>query len=381
MTPPQVRALALEHGVTDLYQGAAIALVPALVAQRGYGLADAGGAVLAATALSSVTQPVFGMLADSRSLPWLRTAGLLVAASGTGAVGLLDSYAAVCVALLVSGLGVAAYHPQAARAVHGAGGGDEDMGWFTFGGLAGCAAGPGVTAAVLATLGLAATPLLVLPAVVVALVLRPRRPAAPTGAAPAAGCGAADWPRFSVLTVVVTLRSLAYYGVTTLLVVHLTADRGLGLGLATAVLTVFTATGAASTLLAGHLSRWGSRVTTIAGAYLLSVPAVVGLAGLTEPLGLVCCAMLLGVGLHVPVPLHTTLGQDYLPRHVGTAAGVTLGLSVSAGGLGAPLIGSAAEHLGTTTALQLVAVLPLLATGSAVLLGRRAPDARPILRR
>ena len=55
-------ALAVEHGVDDLYQGAVPALLPALVATRGWDLTRAGGIVLAATVLSSVAQPLFGVL-------------------------------------------------------------------------------------------------------------------------------------------------------------------------------------------------------------------------------------------------------------------------------------------------------------------------------
>ena len=40
---------------------------------------------------------------------------------------------------------------------------------------------------------------------------------------------------------------------------------------------------------------------------------------------------LASIVLYVPFSLHVTLGQDYLPRHMGTASGVTLGLAVSVG--------------------------------------------------
>ena len=46
----------------------------------------------------------------------------------------------------------------------------------------------------------------------------------------------------------------------------------------------------------------------------------------------------------VMLSLHITLGQDYLPHRVGTAGGVTLGLTVSIGGVASPLIGAIADH-------------------------------------
>lgn len=365
-----VLGLAVEHGVDDFYQGAVPALGPLLVLVRGYDLVQAGGVVLAATLLSSIAQPAFGALADRRPLPWLRPVGLLLAAGGIGAVGLLGSYAAVWTAALVSGLGVAAYHPEAARAVHATGGGDRAMGWFTFGGLAGYAAGSTFTAAVLGTLGLAASPLLALPAVAAAAasLFRLRSRSVPPPTAAAAAGAREDWVRFGLLTTVAMLRSIAYFGVVTLVVVHLTSQRWLGLGAATAVLTTFTTTGAVGTLLGGYLTRWAPRVAVIAAAYLLAVPTLAGLAFAGQPIMLFGCAALLGLALHAPVALHTTLGQQYLPRHVGTAAGVTLGLAVCAGGLSAPLLGAGAERFGTTTLLALVASLPLLAAITAAAL-------------
>jgi FSR family fosmidomycin resistance protein-like MFS transporter len=45
---------------------------------------------------------------------------------------------------------------------------------------------------------------------------------------------------------------------------------------------------------------------------------------------------------------------------VGLAAGVTLGLSMTIGGLMMPLFGSIADHYGLTTALFLLSLIPAL---------------------
>lgn len=69
---------------------------------------------------------------------------------------------------------------------------------------------------------------------------------------------------------------------------------------------------------------------------------------------------LASAGLYVPFSLHITLGQDYLPRRVGTASGVTLGLTVSVGGLASPLIGALADATTLRTALAPLIALPAL---------------------
>ncbi|GAA4885527.1 MFS transporter [Actinomycetospora straminea] len=359
--------LAVEHGVDDLYQGAVPALVPALVAVRGWDLTRAGGIVLAATVLSSVAQPLFGVLADRRRVPHLRILGMLLAAAGVGAVGLVDSYVATWSAVLLSGLGVAAYHPEAARAVHLTGTGDRGMGWFTVGGLAGFAVGPAAVGAVVGGLGLAATPLLALPAAAAALVgLLPRRrpgPATTSGAsAPAvAGTGRDDWRRFGWLTGVVVTRSVAFYGLSAFLAVHLTMRFGFGPGLAAATLGIFTGAGAVATVASSALTRRWGRTAVLRGSYVAAVPLLAATLLAPSPVLALAATGLLGAALGVPVPVHTTLGQAYLPGHLGLAASVTLGLAVSAGGLASPALGALADHRGTTLALAVLIAGPALA--------------------
>ena len=63
--------MAIGHACVDVYQGCVPALVPFLVAERGLGYVAVSGITLAATLLSSVVQPVFGVLTDRRPLTWL----------------------------------------------------------------------------------------------------------------------------------------------------------------------------------------------------------------------------------------------------------------------------------------------------------------------
>jgi MFS transporter, FSR family, fosmidomycin resistance protein len=357
-------ALAVEHGIDDLYQGAVPALIPALVAVRGWDLTGAGGIVLASTVLAAVAQPVFGVLADRRRVPGLRALGMLLAGCGIGAVGLTDSYAGTWAAVLVSGLGIAAYHPEAARAVHASGTGDRGMGWFTVGGLAGFAAGPAAVGLVVGGLGLGATPLLAVPAVLAAAVaLVPRRRPGPScaGASPAeTGDGPDDWRRFGWLTGVVVVRSVVFYGLSAFLAVHLTVRFGFGPVLAATTLAIFTGTGAVATVASSALTaRWG-RTAVLRASYLVAAPLLAGVLLAPSPVLALVATGLLGAALGVPVPVHTTLGQSYLPRHLGLAASVTLGLATSAGGLSSPALGALADHHGTTLALVVLVVGPLL---------------------
>ncbi|MEK8105738.1 hypothetical protein NKG94_12435 [Micromonospora sp. M12] len=81
--------------------------------------------------------------------------------------GVTGTYAVTVVVVAVSGIGVAAYHPEAARLARlAAGRSHQAMGWFSFGGNLGFATSPLLVGAVVATGGLEASPLLVVPALV-----------------------------------------------------------------------------------------------------------------------------------------------------------------------------------------------------------------------
>jgi FSR family fosmidomycin resistance protein-like MFS transporter len=67
--------------------------------------------------LSSVVQPLFGLLADRLTMAWLLPVSTLIGGLGVGLAGLSDSHTLTLAAVAVSGIGIAAYHPEAARVV------------------------------------------------------------------------------------------------------------------------------------------------------------------------------------------------------------------------------------------------------------------------
>lgn len=353
--------LAMGHACVDVYQGAVAALVPFLVSERAYTYAAASGVVLAASLLSSVVQPLFGTLTDRWPMPWLLPVSTLVAGVGVALSGVVHSYPLTLAVIALSGIGVAAYHPESARVARRASAGSHTaMGWFSLGGNIGFAAAPLVVAAVVATGGLPASPLLVVPAVAgCALCVAALRAVAAPGRAtarPAPARGTDDWPSFLKLTGAIVCRSIVYVGLGAF--ISLYARQRFGGDLAgTAALFVLYLGGAVGTVLGGRFAtRWG-RVRVVRWSYAASVPAVAGTVFAPGPLIYVFVA-LTSICLYVPFSLHVTLGQDYLPHRVGTASGVTLGLAVSVGGVVSPLIGTLADGTSLRTALTPLIVLP-----------------------
>ena len=213
-----MRVWATAHAVDDLYQGLVPAAVPFFVIERHYSYAAASGLALAATFGSAVPQLLVGYLADRRPLHWMAPAGLILAGTGAGLAGLVSSYPAVFALLLLSGLGVAMFHPCAGRdARRAAGHSATAMSYFAAGGSIGFFLAPALATPALDAWGLSATALFIPPAVLMAFVLsrHQRRQLAQTDERSAHN--GPDRPRMFVLLIAVEVtRSCIAFGINTL---------------------------------------------------------------------------------------------------------------------------------------------------------------------
>lgn len=373
---PKVWLLSVGHAVDDLYQGAVPALIPFFVAARHWDYSTASGITVAATVLSSIVQPVFGIVTDRHKLPWLVPLGMAIAGIGIALSGLSGSYAITLAAVALSGIGVAAYHPESARLARVASRGSHvAMSWFSLGGNIGFALGPLLVPLVLAPLGIGGTLPLAIPAIIWALVtmgaLRRRTtipvPTMVQGSLADAARGTHvverrdDWKGFGVFVVPVIARSILTAGFGTFLALFVEHRLNAGTGIGEAALVIFYGVGALGTLLGGRLARRFGRVTTVRTAYLATIVCAVGVWLVPGPAIFVAIAAT-AIASYVPFSIHVTLGQDYLPNHVGTASGVTLGLAVSVGGLLAPVLGVIADHSSLQTSIAALVLMPIVAS-------------------
>ena len=356
--------LSVGHACVDVYQGAVASLVPFFVVERSYGYAAASGIVLAASLLSSVAQPLFGALTDRWAMPWLLPVSTVLGGLGIALSGIGGSYALTLAFVAVSGVGVAAYHPEAARAARVVSGGSHTaMGWFSLGGNLGFVAAPVMVAAVMAVGGLRASPLLVVPALVGSVLCLPvlRALAEPVSATSAtAGLRAVDdKASFVKLSLAVVFRSVVFVGLSAFISLYAQQRTTGGAAAGTAALFLLYLGGAVGTVVGSRLANRWDRITIVRWSYLITVGAVAGVVFVPGP-ALHLCVALASAGLYIPFSLQITLAQDYLPTRVGTAAGVTLGLAVSTGGTTSPLIGALADHTTLQTALTPLILLPAL---------------------
>ena len=366
---PQVgRLLWLSSGhlITDVNQGAVVLLVPVLQATMHLTIATSALVVTVSTLASSIVQPLFGVLSDRYDLRWMIPAGVLVAGLGLASASLAPSYPLVLLAVLVSGLGVAAFHPEATRWAGDSAGSRRatGMSWFSVGGNAGYALGVLVTAPLVALGGRAAMAILVAPPLAIAaklsgLVRNFRRVGHDEPQSALSAIRASLSRDMLLLIGFIAVRSVAQVGMATFAPLYLHIARGLSLTAAGSITFGFLIVGALGTLLGGPLADRFGRKKQLLGSFALM--PVLGLAFLYLPgvFGYVAL-MLMGLLSVSTFAVTVTMAQELMPRHMGTASGITIGFAIGVGGLAVALLGQFADHHGLASTILLVTLAPIL---------------------
>lgn len=368
-----ISLISISHVFNDINQSIVPALLPFLIASYGLSYAAAAGLVLALSISSSVVQPFFGHWADKRSLPYLLPGGMIVGAIGIAALTRVPTYPLMLAVAVVAGVGIAAFHPEAARFANFVSRERRatGMGLFNLGGNVGFALGPILVTPLLLAYGLPGATWACIPGLVVAAIvarnlpyLERFRPSVATARARKAAA-ADEWGPFAILTAVIVLRSMAFFAMLTFVPLYLVNALGQSKAEGNAGLALMLVCGAIATVLGGRLGdAFDPRAVTRATlAALVVFGALLVFAGVQHWwIGITYLLIgLVGMMLSMSSSVTAVMGQDYLPARIGTASGVTLGLSISLGGIAAPIIGALADRHGLSVAIGAVSVVAFLA--------------------
>jgi MFS transporter, FSR family, fosmidomycin resistance protein len=359
--------LSAGHLFTDVAQGSVPALLPFLIVKDHLSYAGASALILAATIASSVIQPVFGHLSDRRSLPWLMPLGPVLGGVGVALAAIAPTYGLTFAAVVVSGIGVAAFHPEGSRFANYVSGARRSSGMslFSVGGNVGFALGPALVTPLVLAFGLSGALLVIVPTSLMGLVLARELPRLKTFRVDLATSRAATtqtdaWRPFTLLAGVIALRSFVYFGFITFIPLYFIHDLHTSRGTAGAALTVMLAGGAIGTLVGGQLAdRFGRRSVLIGSMAVLPFLTVAFL--ISPPALAMLFAAFAGATTIATFAVTIVMGQEFLPGRIGVASGVTIGLSVGMGGVAAPLLGILADAQGLRAVFEVMVVFPLAA--------------------
>ena len=356
-------ALSAGHGATDFANGALPALLPFLVDRFDLSYTLAAVVILASAASSSLIQPLFGAWSDRRGAIWLLPGGVALAGIGTALAAAAPAYWLVLLLVVVSGLGVAAYHPEGSKFAAYASGRKRASGMslFSIGGNLGYGLGPTATTPLVLAFGLTGGLLLALPVLAVAVLLLLAMPFlsgfAPEGGSAAAASGEDRPGALAVLLGVIAFRSVAWFGLVTfvpLWEVSLGHSKAHGSHL----LSLMLLAGGLGTLAAGPLAdRLGRRPVLIA-SLLATAPLILVYVLVGGVPGAVALA-LVGVCVIGTFGVTMVMSQEYLPRRIGMASGLSIGLSIGLGGVAAVGLGALADSIDLRSAMYAAAAAPV----------------------
>lgn len=370
--------LAAVHMTNDAFSSMLSALLPTLQAR--FGVTETVLAALVATMSfsSSVTQPLFGAVADRlgrrlvASLGIVTSSGLLAWMTVTPHVGLLFAL------LLVGGLGSGAFHPSGTGLARDAardqrGGPGLAVGIFSASGTVGLALGPVVVGVLVMNDVLHLGPYLMIPGALLGLalyVLGPRAPRVPREERPAFfDVGLLRGP-VGALAGAGILRGIAFVTVVNALPLYLVNVRGVAPSEPVAfwALTVFSFCAGLGGIVAGLLEPRFGRIPMITGSMLAAVPVLFLMLWMPPqwPVFYLVVAVA-GALVNAPVPLMIVSAQDLAPHAVGTASGLLMGFTWGTAGLIYIGVGALQEAIGMGPAMA-VAFLSLLP--AALLSGR-----------
>lgn len=363
----------LGHFTVDSYVGVLPVLYPLLIHRFQLNLETIGIVTLAYTGMASVSQPLFGILADRYGT---RLTGLALAwtAATFATIGFAPTFQLLVAMAALSGLGSGAFHPFGALTVRGllpARGANTAMSVYVTGGTVGVAAGPLIGILLVALFGLHGTLLTILPGTVIAayllVAMRPRR-ASMGKSTPASQT---DWRRtLPLVPLAATVGVMASRNCTVFTLQGFTPTWYHQLGYQPwfygPLVTTLVLSSALGTVGCGALADRFGRKAVIIGSLVASIPAVLLFVLEPGPLGFLW-AVLVGFLAASTAPLTLMIAQELMVGRAGLASGLVLGLAFVTGAIGVPVTGAIADRTGLQAALALqvavvLATIPLALT-------------------
>jgi len=365
------------HLVTDINQGALPALLPFFKDALGLSYTMSGVILLAANLTSSIIQPAFGHLSDRHPFGWFLPFAPFIACLGLALTGLVSNYPLLLVCVIVTGVGIASFHPEGFKTAYYFTGEKKATGMsiFAVGGNFGIAIGPILALTLVTTYGPRGTLSLILPGIVIAIILflNMSTLTAPVEAAHREAKKEIKTPlsrsqltSFSLLVTVATIRSWIQAGLVAYIpFYYINYLKGNPL-YAGKLVTTFLMAGVLGALLGAPLAdRWGHKKFLLI-TLIVSLPLLL-LFYYSSGLMAFIFLGLAGLVLVSSFALTTVMGQALLPQYLGMASGMMVGFTISAGGIGVTLLGAIADAWGVPMAIKSVFVLPLIAAALTLL--------------
>ncbi len=330
-----------------------------------------GFILMMANFTSSVLQPLFGFYSDKKTKAVLLPIGLLSAGIGFSLLSISSNYIVVLFLVVISGLGIAAYHPEGYKTAHFFTGDKSVTGMsiFSVGGNLGFSLGPLFAIYIIKYLGFSSLPVIVVPSLLcTAIILSYKTTIAIPRAAHAENqkdvskTSLSAYVSLFVVIMIVVMRSWTQMGLLTYIpfyyINHLKGDPLFAGNL----VFVYLACGAAGTLIgAPFADKWGHKRFLRLSMFLATITLPMIFIPFVQKTYLIFFVLgLQGMLLISTFSVTIVMAQKLLPNKLGVASGLMTGFAIGTGGIGVTLLGLVADNFGVPVALESIMILPLV---------------------
>jgi MFS transporter, FSR family, fosmidomycin resistance protein len=379
--------LSASHLIVDVTGSALPAIMPFFKTALALNYAQVGSVIMLSNLTSSIIQPCFGYVSDRMQIKWLLPVSVLLTYGGFSLIGFAPTYGILLTFVVISGIGIAVYHPESFKITHHFTGSRmaTGMSLFQVGGNFGMAFGPLLVTYAMQVAGLRGTLLFLLPGLATMGVLafflgeltlpfrdEKKREAKPANALP--GPAQNPWLSMGLLIGAVAMRSWAHMGLITFAPFYYITLLGGDAISAGRLVFAFLIGGALGTLSGGLVADRIGHKSFVSLSLLCSLPLLFLFLKVS---GMWVFVVLFFVGFVLISSFSVTvvMGQTILRDRLGMASGLMLGFVIGIGGVGAGVLGLVADTWGILTVLQLIVIMP--AVGIIPLLMVSYPVQRP----
>jgi FSR family fosmidomycin resistance protein-like MFS transporter len=379
---PVLFAISFSHLLNDMIQSLLPAIYPILKQNYALDFGQIGLLTLAFQITASLLQPMVGLYADRRPLPYSLACGMGSTLCGLVLLAYAGHFWSLVLAACLVGMGSSVFHPEASRVARMASGGRFGLAQsiFQVGGNGGSALGPLLAAFVVIPHGQASIAWFSAAALLAMVVLggvgrwyaqriSARHGRRVTAGAPAVPGRRAVW----VLAILVVLLFSKFFYVSSLntfYTFYVIETFGVSVQTSQLLLFLFLGAFAVGVLVGGPIGDkigrkrviWFSILGVLPFTMALPYVGLWGTAILTVIIGLILASASSAILVYA---------QELLPGRVGLVAGVFFGLAFGLGGLGAALLGQLVDATSLRFVFQICAYLPALGLLAAFL-----PDLR-----
>lgn len=360
----------IAHFLNDLIQSVIPSAMPLIKANLGLTFAEVGLLTLAIQITSSIMQPVVGMIVDKKRHPAALSIGMIFTMIGVFLLSRSAGFHAALIAVALTGLGSAIFHPECVRIAQSAAGGRKGLAQSVFqvGGNAGFAVGPLATAVIVLPFGQANIAWFSVAAAFAAFVLffigraGEALARAQKKKARAAGPGVEKSKLVFLVALLLVLmfsKQIYHASLGNFLTFFVMEKFGLTIEGAQYVLFAFLAAGAAGTLAGGPLTDRFGRRAVIFGSIFGAAPFALALPW-TGLAAAVTLAVIVSFIISSAFSAIVVCALDAMPEHTGLISGLFFGLSFGVGGAATAVFGWVADLTSLDFVFKATSFLPLI---------------------